>query len=239
MKKLAVYVLLASALLLFAGCAPNDGSSPASGTATVPEILSQAEYLLYQNVFYNDYGPQYLGTKVTKEGIFASLQDAYAGKTRYYVWGYLDATHCCDWQWEIVPKDTSSLPPPGSLVTVTGVFSQSDQALDGYWITDAGIDIRTRYTGGNEEIDMYTMSCTLERVQMFNILYKPEAFKGKSFSAYGRVAGTGSLEDPYYDGSWQIPFTGSASVPAMGTLVRLSGRIGSGTLEKCSISVMP
>ncbi len=239
MKKKTLALTLAAVLFVLCGCSSGTKSTgTASVTETVPEILNQAEYLLYENIFYNEYGPQYEGKTVEKRGVFARLRDAFNGMERYYVWGYLDATHCCDWQWEIVPENTDSLPPTGSLISVKGTFAADEKALDGYWITGAKITAEKTYTGGTAEIDMNTMSCTLERVQMLNILYMPEPFEGRSFTAYGRIAGVGTLEDPYYDNSWQIPFTSGASQPAIGTLVRLKGQIKAGTLSGCSLSAM-
>ena len=242
MKKKCMAMLLALTLLLLTGCSGSDSGSDQkalSATDQVPEVLSQTEYLLYQNIFYNDYGSEYDGKEAHKRGVFAIVQDAYNNRTRYYVWGYLDNTRCCDWQWEIVPKDETKLPPPGSLITVKGVFRADEAALDKYWITDAAVETEAEYTGSQEEINMFVMSCTLERVQMFNILYMPEAFEDKTFIAYGRIAGADLLEDPYYDGSWQIPFFADAASPAIGTLVSVRGRLNEAALKECTLVVMP
>ena len=213
--------------------APESSAQEAAGVR--PESYSQDEYVLYQNIFYKDYGKDYDGKKVEKEGVFAELYDAYNSRQRYYVWGYYDQTKCCDWQWEFVPREGESLPPVGSLVTVTGTFVYDDDALDKYWITDAQIGLKTAYSGQTAETDMYSMSCTLERVQMLNIKYRSDAFNDKEFLAYGRIASLNSLEDPYYDGSWEIDFTWDGTVPAIGTLVMLSGRISDGKLSVASM----
>ncbi len=239
MKKLCMALSLLLTALLLSGCGGDTKKAAANTTDKVPEVLNQAEYLLYQNIFYNDYGPQYEGKEVTKRGVLAKLRDAFNSRDRYYVWGYLDNTRCCDWQWEIVPKDAESLPPVGSLVTARGVFRGDDEALDGYWITDAAVETETAYAGAQEEINMLTMSCTLERVQMFNILYRPKTFEGKPFLAYGRIAGTDTLEDPYYNGSWQIPFSAGSPCPAIGTMVELRGRVKDAALSECTLTVLP
>ncbi len=237
-KKRALLLLVLMALLL-TGCGADREKAPETAeSAAVPELLNQTEYLLYQNIFYNDYGPQYDGRETEKKGVYTKIHDAWNDRDRYYVWGYLDATHCCDWQWEIVPTDLSALPAPGSLVTVKGTFAKDENALDGYWIRDAKVTAETRYTGQAADIAMDTMSCTLERVQMLNILYHPDVFEGKRFTAYGRVAGVNTLEDPYYDGSWQIPFTTGADCPAIGTLIRLQGTVKDGTLDRCTLETM-
>lgn len=202
----------------------------------IPVILNQDEYLLYQNIFYNEYGDQFVGKSVTKTGVFATIYDAFNQKTRYYVWGYLDNTRCCDWQWEIVPVDGAELPPNGSIVDVNGVFSKDENALDGYWIIDAKVSPVSKFTGNNNEIEMCTMSGTLERVQIANIFNFPEEFEGKTFSAYGRVEDIGMLQDPYYDGSWQISFSTSGDMPAIGESIQLYGTVQDGVLADCSIS---
>lgn len=242
-------VLAAVTVLTCAGC----GAAPSGQTGTVPsgtepsgtgssderpEVFSQDEYLLYQNVFYADYGKEADGKKVEKEGVLASIYDAYNGKMRYYVWGYYDQTKCCDWQWEIVPQDAGSLPPVGSLVVASGTFASSEDALDGYWITDASVKVKTEYRGPTAERDMRSLSCTLERVQMLNVIYRKESFEGARFLAYGRIASSGSLEDPYYDNSWEIDMIWDGEVPAIGTLVEVSGTIRDGKLAVESINEM-
>ena len=234
-KRIALLFLLLAAAMLCAACAGKP--SEATTTGEVPVVLSQAEYMLYQNVFYNDYGPELEGKETSKQGVFATLHDAFNDRDRYYVWGYLDNTKCCDWQWEIVPKAGAALPPNGSLVSVKGIFAASQEALDGYWIQDAALETVTRYTGDAVELNMCTMSCTLERVQMYNILYLPDAFEGKAFSAYGRIASLTELQDPYYNGSWQIPFTAKDAAPSIGTSVVLRGRVASGTLSDCAVEI--
>lgn len=244
MKKLISVFLCLVLLLAMSGCGNDDpasrpnGNQPAAQTNTtdkVPELLSQEEYILYQNVFYNDYGKKLVGTEVTKRGVFAVIQDAFSQCARYYVWGYMDNTKCCDWQWEFVPQDKSSLPAPGSLITVKGMFAASGDALDGYWIENGTVETETEFTGESFALNMLTMSCTLERVQMLNILYKPEYFKKQTFAAYGRIAAPGTLEDPYYNGSWQIAFDPEGPSLAIGTQVMLQGSVIDGKLSDCTV----
>ncbi len=235
-------MLLLTVVLTLSACSGNQTVPEKQAVSVineVPEILNQTEYLLYQNIFYNDYGQRYAGQKMTKRGVLAKIRDAFNQCDRYYVWGYLDNTKCCDWQWEIVPKDIQSLPPVGSLVTAEGVFRADENALDGYWITDAAVETEARYDGVQEEINMLVMSCTLERVQMLNILYRPETFQGKPFIAYGRIAGPNMLEDPYYNGSWQARFSSATVSPAIGTMVTLQGHVNNAELTNCALTVMP
>ena len=174
-----------------------------------------------------------------KRGVLGKIHDAFHNTDRYYVWGYLDNTKCCDWQWEIVPKDPESLPAAGSLVSASGIFQQNDEALDKYWYTDVTVETEERYTGPQTDLNMLVLSDTLERVQVLNILYAPETFEGKAFTAYGRIAGTNMLEDPYYNGSSQIPFAAEEVAPAIGTMVKLQGRVKAGTLAESVIEIMP
>lgn len=238
MKKRAGLPLILAAMILFSGCGKQDAVQ-AQTTDTVPAIFNQAEYLLYQNVFYNDYGAAINGAKVTKRGVLGTVKDAFSDRLRYYVWGYLDNTRCCDWQWEFVPDDPDSLPSVGSLVNVTGTFaSDEDDALDGWWIVNASVQTEMTYTGPASELDMSALNCTLERVQMMNILLIPDYFEGKAFSAYGRIAAAGVLEDPYYDGSWQIAYRSEAECPAIGTMVSLRGEVKGGVLSECTLEIM-
>ena len=82
------------------------------------------------------------------------------------------------------------------------------------------------------------MSCTLERVQMINIITHPEDFNNKEFLAYGRIASLNSLEDPYYDGSWHIDISWDGEIPGIGTLVEIAGSIQDGKLIVRSMKTM-
>ena len=171
------------------------------------------------------------GTKVKKTGILATLHDAFNGVDRYYVWGYYDNTKCCDWQWELKLKDGVELPPDGSLITVEGTFVYDEQALDDYWIRDAKVTTKTRYTGALYDLNMFLMSDTLERVQIINVRRFPDYFKDKTYSAYGRIKTIDSIQDPYYNGSWDIPIVGQNEIPAIGTTVVLTGSVSDGKLS--------
>lgn len=227
--------LLVGALFALSSCSSSDSAAKTSNV--MPIVLDQKEYVLSQNIFYNDAGAAYVGKSVTKKGIFATLVDVYNGKTRYYVWGYNDNTKCCDWQWELVPTDTENLPTNGSLIEAKGTFRDSTNALDGYWISGAKIDVITEYTGPSAEVDMSLMSDTLERVQLANVMRSPERFEGKTFSAVGRITATGEIEDPYYDNSWSVPYSSSETAPAVGKEVTLRGVISEGVLSDCTFTV--
>ena len=227
MKKLfAILTTVLTAAVLLAGCAGNTAGS----SEGMPTVLSTTEYSLYQNIFYNDMAADYTDKQVTKEGTFTTLYDAFYDTTRYYVWGYNDETKCCDWQWELDITDTSSLPANGSLVSVTGTFTGDENALDKYWIIEPVITVKTKYKGEDCDIDMSTMSGTLERVEILNIQYNPTYFDGKTVVAYGRVGGPTSIVHPYYDGAFEVEVIAEEALPDFGTMVLVQGVAENGSI---------
>ncbi|MCR5040710.1 MAG: hypothetical protein K6C36_01275 [Clostridia bacterium] len=234
MKKIVSIAAVFCLLAALCGCSKDSEAEPSDGVKTsqvMVTVLDATEYLLYQNIFMNDQADEYAGLDVTKRGTYASIEDKFNGKTRYYVWGYYDNTKCCDWQWEFVPTDISSLPEPGSLVEVTGLFEYSDDALDKYWINGASVKVDTKYVGGAAaEVDMTKMSATLERVQLVNVQQYAQDFDGKTVALYGRIASPSSVQHPYYDGSWTQDFSCSGTAPATGVTVVVSGKYTSGRL---------
>ena len=230
MKKIVCIVLAVLILAALAGCSSKAPAETNKKTSeSVVTLIEANEYLLYQNIFFNEQGADFAGKEVTKKGTFAVIEDRYNEVTRYYVWGYYDQTKCCDWQWEFVPTDKTSLPAPGSMIIVKGVFEYNEDALDKYWIKDAVCETDTEFIGTPEgEIDMTTMSATLERVQLLNIIAYPDFFEGKTAAFYGRMYDDKSVQHPYYDGSWIFDVTpADPNVPAVGVTV-----IASGTLKK-------
>ncbi|MBR0413427.1 MAG: hypothetical protein IJI47_07700 [Eubacterium sp.] len=241
MKKIiSVTLCVIMAALMFAGCSGAKADKKESGKATASDkmqtALNTAEYTLYQNIFYNDQKADYDGQEATKEGTFATLTDAYSNTTRYYVWGYNDQTKCCDWQWELKIDDTSDLPANGSYVTVTGKYEVNDKALDGLWIVNPKITVKTEFKERDYDVDMLSMDNTLERVEITNIMQKKEAFEGKTVCCYGRVKDDNTLQDAYYDGSWEIGFSGeNLELPAFGTIILVYGTVKNGELTDCTI----
>lgn len=250
MKKYLSIIICAFIIFAFCACsnsetekAPEKGTEAAtdnndlSATTTVlPSVINPTEYLLYQNIFYNQQGSAYEGKEVTKIGTFATIDDRFNNITRYYVWGYNDNTKCCDWQWEIRITDTSELPKNGSLVEVTGTFASDDISLDGYWIKKPTIKVVQEYQGPVCDVDMATMSATLERVQLINIQQHPADFEGKSIYMYGRVATLSSIQHPYYDNVWTQEFETADTTPAIGTYVILNGTFSNGVITDSSIA---
>lgn len=237
-KRIMLVCLLLAAVLLLSACGEKKEAAPlAETTGSVPTVINNAEYVLYQNIFKNNYASQYEGKSVTKRGVFATVQDGYNDITRYYVWGVLDQTKCCDWQWELNVADASSLPANGSLVDVTGIFRANDTALDKYWIDEAQVTTVSRYTGPTAEVDMLTMSGTLQYVQLASVNVFPDKFEGKTATAYGRIYDPNNIQDPYYDGSWTTGFSSDAELPAIGTSVKLRGVIAGSVISNASIEI--
>ncbi|MBR5409403.1 MAG: hypothetical protein IK104_01925 [Clostridia bacterium] len=205
------------------------GNYPTAAFTSMQEFFTPSEYVLYYDIFYNKKAAEYAGETVTKKGTFAILDDQYfGGGTRYYVWGYNDQTRCCDFQWEFVPNDPSSLPLPGSAITVTGVTEQNDSALDKFWIKNADVTVDSQYTiSNNYDYDLTTMSPTLARVQIINMVNEKSkaAFDGKTVLVYGRILDDATVQHPYYNGAWELPFDADRS-SAIGTYVILGGTLG-------------
>ena len=241
MKKIiAILICAVLALAVLSGCSKSEKESESTEKASVSNVmqtvLNTAEYTLYQNIFYNETKNDYNGKPTSKQGVFTSVYDAFNSRERYYVWGYNDQTKCCDWQWELNVTDTSKLPKNGSLVKVEGTYEVNEAGLDGFWIINPEIKTLQEYAGNDAEVDMKTMSNTLERVQVINIINFPDVFEGKSVCGYGRMLDASTLEDAYYDGSWTIPISGDFEVPAFGTLVEIEGKISNGEITQCKIS---
>ena len=79
------------------------------------------------------------------------------------------------------------------------------------------------------------MSDTLERVQLLNMQHFSDQFEGRTVLAYGRIAGPGEIQDPYYDGSWTQKFSSDDELPPIGTVVILRGTWRGGVIEDCAI----
>ena len=220
----------------FSGCSKSEKKEEKPASLIMPTVINTIEYTLYQNIFYNEKASEYNGKPAEKEGTFATLYDAYNNVTRYYVWGYNDNTKCCDWQWELKLDNTENLPVNGSLVTVSGTYETNESALDGLWIIKPDIKVKTKYKGNDYDVDMLSMSNTLERVQITNVLNFPDYFKGKTIGFYGRMKNDTSVEDAYYDNSWDVAVEGDFEVPAYGTIVIASGKIDNKKIADVTLS---
>ena len=228
MKKLLALLLAALLLLSLASCS---SSLQYIRFPNMTAVLNANEYVLYQNIFFNNMADDYLGKTYSTEGTYTRLYDAFSEKYRYYVWGYMDATKCCDWQWEFVPADPSALPGNGSLVKLSGTMVRDEAALDKIWLTDVKLEVKEAWDSTPYEVDMTTMDSTLERVQLLNMQYKPDAFAGKTLRIYGRVLNPTTIQHPYYDNAWTQDFKTEAEVPAIGTMVILTGTWQGNTIQ--------
>lgn len=213
--------------------APESELAPYS---ELPVVMDQTEYVLYQNIFGQNGAETYLNKSAVKEGVLVRLTDAFNGVTRYYVWGYYDATKCCDWQWEFVPSDPDKLPPNGSRVRMTGTLVRDEAALDQLWFVDTTVELVTPYAPADCDVDMTCMDGTLERVQIMNMQYCPDAFQGKTLRMYGRVFSPNAIQDPYYNGSWTQELSTDDSLPAPGIMILVSGTWYSGTIQANTIA---
>ena len=210
---------------------------PTGPVTDMPEYFDQTDYVLYMNVFsrkdQNDPskgmgGDDYVGQKWDKMGIFTVLRDEWNKKDRYYVWGYADQTRCCDFQWEFVPTDVSALPAPGSEIEVKGTLSKSDEALDGFWITEPEITVKKDYKAPDVDFDLTRDSSTLARVQIQNMQQWTDAFKGKTVRIFCRVMGKNTVQHPYYDGAWTMDFQGVEMSAAIGSYIIINGTFTAG-----------
>ena len=221
MKKLIFSLLSLFVCICVMSCGAQDKAL--GDSSVMKEKLDNMEYTLYQDIFYNGSGDKYAGKEFSKEGTFAVIYDSFNDRERYYVWGYADETRCCDWQWEFVTEDPSSLPSPGSYISVSGSFEKNDDALDKYWITEAMVTTMQTYSASVCEMDLSVMSTTLARVQLANMVNYAEKYSGKTICVYARVAADSKIQNPYYDGDWSLPYEYDKDAPAIGTKVRVKG----------------
>lgn len=194
------FLLLLPLLVACGGEEATDG--------TMQETFDATQYTLYLNVVVNK-SDEYTGTEFTVTGNAGSLEDRKSGTTRYYVWGYADQTKCCDWQWEYVPLKGEKVPADGSLITVTGKLTKSDEALDKYWLAEATVKTDRKYAGPEFDFDLTAVSPTLARVQLAFMRRDEELYDGTSVLVFGRTKGTNYLQHPYYDGAWEMEVRGT------------------------------
>lgn len=242
MKKILPIFLAIIMAVSFCACSGNNDeeteNSGVQATAKMQTVLDPTEYVLYQNIFYNDQGADYENKTITKRGVFSTLYDKFNDKTRYYVWGYNDQTKCCDYQWEINITGNDPLPENGSLVKVEGTFASNENSLDGYWIENPKITVESKYESEKKfDIDMTTMDATLERVQIINMQQFSQDFEGKTVRAYGRISASNCIQHPYYDGAFTQIFESKDEIPAIGSVVIVEGVYSNGIITDATIEV--
>ena len=199
-------------------------NAPEEDVVGIKETFNSLEYAAYLNIFYEKKGDEYVNKVYNKEGTFAVLHDEYNKVDRYYVWGYADKTRCCDWQWEFIPTDASSLPAPGSLVKLTGKLIADEKSLDDYRCTETTLETAESFTPA-DGLDLTVMSPTLVRVQIANMQGNTDAFKDKSVKVFGRALNGSCIQHPYYDGAWNLDMVlpDGEEAPATGQYLIASG----------------
>ena len=247
MKKVLSLILVLIFVFSFAACSGTEGdttTSPADALLSDGELntgmkekFDQMEYASYIDLFYNGNGSEYEGKTFTKDGTFAILTDAFSDVTRYYVWGYADNTKCCDYQWEIVLDEGTAIPEPGSYVKVKGTMEKSEAALDGYRLTDVTLEVKESFTDAGFDLDMTTMSPTLVRVEVINMLNFPDKFSDMKIRVFGRALSLTEIQHPYYNESWSMHFTQADTTPATGEYILLEGTFSGGSVitEKLTV----
>ena len=238
MKKYIALILCLSVFLSLCACGGNENETTPDGQTnpTADAVLSdgeldtgmkekfdQMEYSAYVDLFYNDNGASYEGKNFQKDGTFAVLKDAYNDTTRYYVWGYADNTKCCDYQWEFVLPEGVEIPEPGSYIKVAGKMVKSDKALDGYWLENVSLEVTDEFRNAGFDMDLTTMSPTLVRVQIINLLQHKDKFADLSIRLFGRALTPETIQHPYYNESWQMHFTKTDISPAIGDYILIEG----------------
>lgn len=239
MKKLISALLCLSLLFAFVGCSKNEVNNEQQPTEQavsqkMETIINSNEYVILQNIYYNDQAADYVDKDVSKKGIFTILYDEYNSCERYYVWGYNDNTKCCDWQWEIAPDTLTNLPTIGSTITVSGKFVANEKALDKYWIENPIIEITNELAPSEFDVDTTTMGGTLERVQLANMQAHADKFEGKAVTVYGRIESPNTVQHPYYDNCFSQEFE-SDVVLATGSRVVVSGTYSNGVITNASV----
>lgn len=199
-------------------------NAPEEDVVGIKETFNSLEYAAYLNIFYEKKADEYVNKEYSKEGTFAVLRDEYNGVDRYYVWGYADKTRCCDWQWEFIPTDVSSLPAAGSYVKLKGKLVADEESLDGYRFTDTTLETVEKFTPA-DGLDLTVMSPTLARVQIANMQGNSDAFANKNVKIFGRALNGSCIQHPYYDGSWNLDMVlpDGESAPATGQYLIVSG----------------
>lgn len=107
-------------------------------------------------------------------------------------------------------------------MTVSGTFVENDDALDGYWFEDVTLETKKEKAVSSYDYDLTTLSPTLVRVQLINMLNFPLEFDGKTVNVYGRVLDNDTIQHPYYDEAWELDCKGELNATT-GNYVTVSG----------------
>ena len=168
----------------------------------------------------------------TKQGIYTRFFDKLTQKTRHFIWGYTDETKTSDWQWEFTPENEEELPFPGSTIEITGVLTEDFEALSGYGFQDVTVRTIKKYTQrAIADIDMNTMSNTIQHLQISNILHYASDYESLVLCVRAKFGESGTLLSPD-DSGWELPYRceGTVTAPPSGTVALVLGRLSAGTL---------
>lgn len=266
MKKITALFLVLVLIFSFAACSDSPDAQPVDGDGSssdefttqatangaslsldlntgMKEKFDKLEYAAYINLFYNS-DVSDVGKTMTKDGVFTKIYDAYNKMERYYVWGYLDTTKCCSYQWEFVMPQGTEIPEPGSYVKMTGKLVEDAAALDHYWFTEAKLEVTDVFENAGVDYDMTTLSRDLTRVQIINMqqFTSDEHFNNKTLRVFGRALSPNTIQDPYYDNCWAMDFTSAGDPVAIGEDIFIRGALtvsGSGcVIETEDVSVI-
>ena len=187
------------------------------------DVISSEEDEAYHDLFYDKNTSAYENKKFTKEGIYAVIFDAFNEKERYYVWGYGHDTRDCCYQWEFIMPEGTEIPAPGSLIEVKGTMTHSDDALDGYWLSDASLTVKKAAEKQDADYDLVSMSPTLMRVQIINMLNKSDSFKDVTVRIPGKTVNENTIAPAFTDDEWTLHFTSAKSHINADSLVIIEG----------------
>ena len=242
MKKLIALTLALITVFVFASCGSEGGNDeghthdPSGAPVTsvkdyetgVKDVFSADEDAAYHDLFYNDAGDKYENKEFTKNGVFAVIYDAYNDVERYYVWGYGDEAKDCCYQWEFVMPENATVPAPGSYIKVTGTMSHDEKALDKYWLTDVTFSVEEAYEATEYDFDFVTMSPTLIRVQMINMLQLKEEFADKRIRIIGKALSENTLGSANDSSEWSVHFSAANGHIHAGDNIMIDGIFNKG-----------
>lgn len=238
MKKLIAFFLALLTVFVFASCNSGTGNEEAGHThdpsgapvtniekieTGIKDVFSADEDAAYHDLFYNDAGDKYENKEYTKYGIFAVIYDAYNDTERYYVWGFGDESKDCCYQWEFVMPENATVPAPGSYIKVVGAMSYDEKALDKYWLTDVTLSVEEAYAVTSYDFDFVTLSPTLMRVQMINMLQLTEEFADKKVRIIGKALSENTMTSAYTDDEWSVHFSSASGHINTGDIILVDG----------------
>lgn len=257
MKKLSSLILALALMLILPSCSKNEHTHDETATdhtqaasqepaahshdpsgppvtyvekieTGLKEYFNENEDAAYHELFFDKKTSEYENKKFTKYGTFAVIYDAYNDTERYYVWGYGHDTKDCCFQWEFVMPENTELPVPGSYIKVEGTMTGDEKALDKYWLTGVSLSVEEAFTPAEYDYDFVTLSPTLTRVQVINMLQHPEKFADKTVRIIGKTLSENTITSAYTDDNWSVHFSASRDHLNADTIVMIEGVFNKG-----------